>query len=630
MGSSASKRKQEELTTAIQNGWVKGVREILSGFSAARSSKAWPEDEEAKAMREVDLNAPLPSGYTALQLAASRGSTDVVRLLLEFDAEVLGVEPNAFGSQKRTALHFAAASRKVRCVEELLRHSADPLIASVDDGKTPLDVARSSGCPRCVRCLEAAVLLWDGWVDHFERRMLVVPTWKAKRLVILRDRRPNTGPPSRGTRCSRPCAGCAAVQPLPPLVAQFPCPRCGTTIPIPATLQMVTYELSPGAYEDDDIDVNITNAMVEQLPQDPSQILLSEQLGALQSAVSSKRSHNVSIKILDATQKLLAEHCFRFATSNERRQLFDILKDPQRASLESETASLEADVEHLPLEELPEPSAPPQSFLLPPDAGHFFAAKVGEQAPASALASGASVTVSPRIPASQEAESVYLRCSVFPCGGPMRAGSELLFKRPCMEQAPSPPGLCAVVGEADAFRLRQEDEPDIPTEEPPSMSATSRPVLEDQHHYELGENDGSNQASEMRASGPLAASLPAPPLLTLPPVRAGVPPTSAPQLEVFQSTAADDMVTIPGEAGTECAEARLHRGQQRRTTSLSPESQATEGQQSTAAPSSGTWSSQVSMRGEVQRLPQPPPPALGTLAGRSAPAPPPAAPLPWN
>jgi len=628
MGSSASKRKQEELATAIQNGWVKAVREILSGFSAARCSQALPEDEEAKALREMDLNAPLPSGYTALQLAASRGLTDIVRLLLDFDAEVLGVEPNAFGSQKRTALHFAAASRKVKCVAELLQHGADPFIAAADDGKTPLDVARNSGCPRCVRCLEAAVLLWDGWVDHFERRMLVVPTWKAKRLVVLRDRRPNTGPPGRGHLCSRPCAGCGAVQPLPPLVAQFKCPRCGTTIPVPAMLQMVTYELSPGACEDDDIDVNINNATVAQLPQDPSQILLSEQLGALQSAVSSKRSYNFSVKILDATQKLLAEHCFRFTSSTERQQLFDILRDPQHASLEAEAASFEpADNEYLHLEELPEPSAPPQSFLVAPDAWNFFKPDMGEAAPASAPTSaptsGASVTVSPPIAVSQEAESVYLRCSVFPCGGPIRAGSELLFRGPCMEQA--------VAGEVESACIRQGDEPESPAAEVPAMLATSRPVFEYQHDVEPEQNAANNQASLALASAPLAASLPAPPLLTLPTIRAGLPPTSTPQLEVLQSTASGSIVTIPGEAGTDSAESMLHGGpQHRKTLSSCPESQTTEWQQPTAAPSSGTWSSQVSLLGGMQQLPEPPPLAPGTLAARYAPAPPPAAPLPWN
>merc|ERR1712129_647419 len=334
---------------------------------------------------------------------------------------------------------------------------------------------------------------------------------------------------------------------------------------------------------------------------------------------------------LDATQKLLAEHCFRFASSTERQQFFDILRDPQRASLEAEAASLEVgDFESLPLQELPEPSAPPQSFLLAPNAGHFLNADVGEAAPTSAPTLGASVTTSPPIPLTQETESVFLRCSVFPCGGPMRAGSEVLFRRPCMEQAVSPPGLCIVEAESPKF-FRQGDEPESPAAEGPSIPATSRPVLEDRHNEKLEQHAFDNQASLAPASAPDAASLPAPPLLTLPPTRAGVQPFSAPQLEVLQSMAADDMVTIPEEAGTYTAETILHKGpQQRGTLSTYPESQTTECQQSTATLSSATWSSQVSLRGEMQQLPQPPPMAPGMLAARSAPVPPPAAPLPWN
>merc|ERR550525_4041 len=162
-----------------------------------------------------------------------------------------------------------------------------------------------------------------------------------------------------------------------------------------------------------------------------------------------------------------------------------------------------------------------------------------------------------------------------------------------MEQAVSPPDPCAVVEEAQSPHVWQGAEPESPAAEGPWTSTTSPAVSEDWH---------SEEAAPASSAAP-AATMPAPPLLTLPPTRAGM----------------------------ESAEAVLLRG-----ASTCPESQATtEWQQSTAAPSSGTWSSQASPRVDMlqqvpQLVPQPPPPAPGTMAARSAPVPPPAAPLPWN
>jgi len=423
MGSSASRRKQEELSAAIQNGWAKGVREILAEVSAARSSQAKPDNKEQQALREVDLNAPLPQGYTPLQLAALKGCTEVVRLLLEFDQDLLTVNPNAVGSQKRTALHFAAAGRKVRCVSELLAHGADPCIAAADDGKTPLDIARANACPRCVQAIEGTVVLWQGWVDHYEQKMLVIPSWRAKWLVILRDRRPNTGLPGRRIASSRPCSHCAAVQPLPKLVSRFPCQRCGTEIPVPASLQLALYELAPGASDDDDVDVSVGSVFAQALPQDPSLIVMTDTLTAFQSTVSSKRQNAASVKVLDSSHRSQADLAFRFSCKLERLRFFEILKDPQRASLESEAeaeakAGLNNEVCWGQEEEaltLPEPSAPPQSFLM-----------------SDVYVPGVSVLSEPAAPPSPvEGESgVCVRCSVFPCGGPAKAGPEVLVKPP--------------------------------------------------------------------------------------------------------------------------------------------------------------------------------------------------------
>ncbi|CAK0881693.1 unnamed protein product, partial [Prorocentrum cordatum] len=102
--------------------------QVLECLAAAHL--AAESDTDAQALRELSLDQPLPNGHTPLQLAALHGRTDVLRLLLEFEPRLLPVDPNAFGSQRRTALHYAAGSRKPKSVGELLRHGADPCVAA--------------------------------------------------------------------------------------------------------------------------------------------------------------------------------------------------------------------------------------------------------------------------------------------------------------------------------------------------------------------------------------------------------------------------------------------------------------------------------------------------------------------
>lgn len=472
MGTTASKRKQEELTTAIQNGWVNGVREVLASLSRARTSQA-ADDPEVKALKALDLNAPLSNGHTPLQFAAFHGRTDIVRLLLEFDQHLLGIEPNALGTQKRTALHYASASRKAKCVAELLAHGADPCIAADDDGSTALDVARKVGCQRTVRAIEDTVVLWQGWVDHYEKKMLLIPSWKVKWLVIVRDRRPNTGPGAQRAGSSRPCSCCGAVQPLPRSVAWFPCERCGMVIPVPASLQMAVYELAPGATDDDDVDITVGGAVVQPLPQDPSQIVLSDSIGGMANAVSSSRSFSMSVKVLSVEGQQRAEHCFRLDSEANRARLVDVLKDPQRAAMEAEAASmalaslskanwncahcgypheganaamvacsacgaprglpaaspslLGASPSAVVAAAMPEASAPPLS----PGGSRVYEADVLDYGAYEPLAPPMEVPPSPKI--ESPSNGVCVKCSVFsdPCGAPKAAGTSRMRPNFC-------------------------------------------------------------------------------------------------------------------------------------------------------------------------------------------------------
>mmetsp|Transcript_55115 Transcript_55115/g.155066 ORF Transcript_55115/g.155066 Transcript_55115/m.155066 type:complete len:535 (-) Transcript_55115:102-1706(-) len=352
MGASAGKRTQEELTAAIKNGNAVAVREFLERLSSARASDSGAAaGAEAQALREVNLDAPLLGGHTALQLSAIHGHAEVAGLLLMGYQQLPGVDPNGVGSQHRTALHFAASSRRPRVVAELLYNTADPCIAAADDGNTPLDAARKAGCMRSVQAIEASTALWRGLVDYYEQELLVIPTWKTKWLVVLRDRRPNTGPKQLRTGSSRPCSRCGAAHVLPKLVSRFPCDKCGADIDVPASLALSIYSVGANTGLNSNApDVGLRGVLVQPLPQDPSRVTAKaagsastkSSMGALfegklqramQNAVSSERAYGLVVEVLGSAGDVRAEHCFRFGTAQERATILEILKDPARASI---------------------------------------------------------------------------------------------------------------------------------------------------------------------------------------------------------------------------------------------------------------------------------------------------------
>ncbi|PHZ08986.1 ankyrin, partial [Rhizopus microsporus ATCC 52813] len=74
------------------------------------------------------------AGYTPLHEAALRGKTDIVRLLLEYNADV-----NSRGADLDTPLHDAAENGHTEVVQLLLEYGADMTIAN-SKGQTPLDI----------------------------------------------------------------------------------------------------------------------------------------------------------------------------------------------------------------------------------------------------------------------------------------------------------------------------------------------------------------------------------------------------------------------------------------------------------------------------------------------------------
>ena len=87
-----------------------------------------------------DINARNINGDTPLHLAATKGNSEVVLLLLENEAEVDAVATDS----GRTSLHYAASLGHVELCELLVRHGADP-DAQTTRLETPLHLAVANG-----------------------------------------------------------------------------------------------------------------------------------------------------------------------------------------------------------------------------------------------------------------------------------------------------------------------------------------------------------------------------------------------------------------------------------------------------------------------------------------------------
>jgi ankyrin repeat protein len=79
------------------------------------------------------------AGMTPIMLAASRGSVEIIDLLL-----TQGADPNKRGSAQRTALQYAAEKNHIEAAKRLLAYGAD--IDAYDNGRlTPLIMAADRG-----------------------------------------------------------------------------------------------------------------------------------------------------------------------------------------------------------------------------------------------------------------------------------------------------------------------------------------------------------------------------------------------------------------------------------------------------------------------------------------------------
>jgi len=374
MGSSAGKQLLDDFAKRIRRGDEQGVMEFLQRLSAARAGQA-PGEKMLQELRGLDLNAPnLESGFTPLQLAASVGRAEIVRLLIDTthqDPNLPSIEVNARDGRQRTALHFAAAFKAspdwnqqrvssappcTQCIADLLFRNADPCIADVDC-RTPLQVARQFRCAHCVRTLEDSVKLWQGWVDHDEHAAFSLPNWKPSWLVLCKDRYPNTGPSRAASQVTVSCYNCRTILGAPPYSFRVVCPCCQSHVAMTPSLQMAIYQpnsslQTTGELPDTPVPTVVvplpmSSAYIEAKPiEDPGLKSFAGALfegklrRALQSTVTStpggpSRTFGFTMKILGTDGSAQQEHSWRVATDAHRHRLLQILADPPRASFEA-------------------------------------------------------------------------------------------------------------------------------------------------------------------------------------------------------------------------------------------------------------------------------------------------------
>eukprot|EP00927_Polykrikos_kofoidii_P078832 TRINITY_DN75628_c0_g1_i1.p1 TRINITY_DN75628_c0_g1~~TRINITY_DN75628_c0_g1_i1.p1 ORF type:complete len:563 (+),score=53.28 TRINITY_DN75628_c0_g1_i1:71-1759(+) len=345
------------LDQGIRNNDAAGVASFLTRLAAARQGGEVQgcDRRMLKALRSFDVNKVLPkSDMTALQLAANHANLDILRLLLGTPL----VNPDAANESGQTALHYAAGAQTPRCtscVRELLTCMADPFVASAH-GTTPLDIARSANCVCCVRMLENQTKLWQGWVD-LEEKVLLIPTWRLKWLVLIRDRRPNTGNPRNGLVTSFTCFSCKRVKPLAYSVGEVVCSSCGTSNRVPVMLQLAMYDAPPGVTIPRSGEAPATSRPSHRitLPQDETSIevtaledtwwqaaanLLPRSRKKSDAGLSGgTRNFGLSLRIKERSGRVAVDHSIRVASQADRLQLIDFLKNTVVASYEGARAT---------------------------------------------------------------------------------------------------------------------------------------------------------------------------------------------------------------------------------------------------------------------------------------------------
>jgi ankyrin repeat protein len=110
--------------------------------------------------RGANVNAKTKNGLTALHAAAEKGYVEVVKVLLEYNADVNSKSKDEYG---RTALHFASKGGHEQIVTVLLEHGSDINIMSKDN-LTPLNLALAG-----ISLVDVMVGYYDFDDDYYDR-----------------------------------------------------------------------------------------------------------------------------------------------------------------------------------------------------------------------------------------------------------------------------------------------------------------------------------------------------------------------------------------------------------------------------------------------------------------------------
>jgi len=154
----AERKRQEEaerrirdktgnLHNAIAQGSIEGVRAHLDAGA------------DVNFANRIDRN-----GVTPLMLAAERGNTSIVDMLIGRGADVTAHDPSG-----KSVLHYAAQQGNTPILRELIDRGAD-YKAKDRYGRTPLDLAKKKGNSSIVRMLEDLI---EGEIEDACRRLLL-------------------------------------------------------------------------------------------------------------------------------------------------------------------------------------------------------------------------------------------------------------------------------------------------------------------------------------------------------------------------------------------------------------------------------------------------------------------------
>ncbi|CAJ1344413.1 unnamed protein product [Effrenium voratum] len=360
MGNQVVKQKNEELCAAVHRGDFAACQQHLQAVQAADPGSA-----------SQVLNG-LSMGMSALQLAAKMCRPDLLTLLLDARADL-----DVRDRTQWTALHFAARADPhahcTDCARLLLQRGADAF-AATDLGSTPLELARRSGCTACVRLLESHASLWQGCVDLSEQKLLVFSGWSRKWLVVLRDRRRNTGPSlfARGDfhnflkeaqnvfrqqfstpPASHLCPNCCKSIPIPDFLESFPCRHCSSMLVVPTSLQLALYDCDQA--------VGAMPSVVVFVPSDGLEVKRETAAGNnwIRSLLpTSSRRYGLSVCVQENGRSTALS--LRFSTQEDCEQVQNLLLNPLLRGRGLALAETYSSVLGGPAqEELPTPSAPP-------------------------------------------------------------------------------------------------------------------------------------------------------------------------------------------------------------------------------------------------------------------------------